>query len=48
MLLIIFLGLVAKLTFVSGDCDVGAQEVKNFDYPRVGITVLTQILKQAA
>jgi len=41
MLLIIFLGLIAKLTLVSGDCGVGTQHVDDFDYTRVGICVLT-------
>ena len=40
MLLIIFLGLIAKLTSVSGDCDLGNQEVNNFDFIRVGVSVL--------
>ena len=48
MLLIIFLGLMAKLALVSGDCDVGTRVVKNFDFLKVGITVLTRSLKQAA
>ena len=37
MLLIIFLGLFAKLTLVSGDCDDGIPTVTNFDYPKLGI-----------
>jgi len=40
MLLIIFLGLFAKLAFVSGDCDVGDQEVNYFDFTKVSIIVL--------
>jgi hypothetical protein len=40
MLLIMFMGLVAKVALVSGDCDVGTKGVKNFDYARVGIGVL--------
>jgi len=47
MLLIIFLSLIAKLTSVSGDCDIGPQHV-NIDWDKVGIGVLTQLLKQAA
>ena len=41
MLTIIFLGLIVKLAFVSGDCDVGTREVKHFDWNKVGISVLT-------
>ena len=41
MLLIVFLDLIAKLTSVYGDCDVTNQEVKNFDFTKVGICVLT-------
>jgi hypothetical protein len=37
MLLIIFLSLIGKLTSVSGDCDVGIREVKNFDWDKVRI-----------
>jgi hypothetical protein len=40
MLLIIFLGLIATLTSGSGGCDVGNQDVKDFDFSRVGIDVL--------
>ena len=47
MLLIIFLGLIAKLMSVSGDCVVGNQHV-NINWNKVGIGVLTQFLKQAA
>jgi hypothetical protein len=32
---------------VSGDCDVGTRDVKNFDWNKVGIIVLTRFLKQA-
>jgi len=32
MFLIIFLGLIAKLALVSGDCDVGTRDVKDFDW----------------
>jgi hypothetical protein len=39
-MLIIFLGLIAKLALVSGDCNVGTQDVKDFDYNKVGIDVL--------
>jgi hypothetical protein len=47
MLLIIFLSLIAKLTLVSGDCVIGTQHV-NIRWNNVGISVLTQLLKQAA
>jgi hypothetical protein len=40
MLLIIFLGLIAKLTLVSGDCDVGTLKLNDFDWNKVGIIVL--------
>jgi len=46
MLLIIFFGLIAKLTLVSEGCDVGTQKVKNFDWYKVGISVLTRSMKQ--
>jgi hypothetical protein len=41
MLLIIFLGIIAKLTLVLSDCDVGPQDVKDFDFTKVGIYILT-------
>jgi len=44
MLLIIFLGIFAKLAFVCGDCEVGEQEVKNFDFTKVGIIVSSRFL----
>jgi hypothetical protein len=47
MPLIIFWGLIAKLTSVSGDCDVGKTEVEDFDWTKVGVRVLTGFLKQA-
>ena len=47
MLLIIFLSLIAKLTSVSGDCVIGPQHV-NLKWDKVGVRVLTQLLKQAA
>jgi hypothetical protein len=37
MLLIIFLGLMAKLALVSGDCNIGTWGVPNFDWAQVGI-----------
>jgi hypothetical protein len=48
MLLIVILGLMAKLMSVYGDCDIGTQSVNNFDWNKVGICVLTGLLKQAA
>ena len=48
MLLIIFFGLIAKLALVCGDCDIGTSEVDDFDWNKVGIIVLTWILKLAA
>jgi hypothetical protein len=47
MLLIFFLGLIAKLALVCNGCDVGTSEVKDFDWNNVGIGLLTQLLKQA-
>jgi len=47
MLLIIFLSLIAKLTSVSGDCVIGPQHV-NLNWDKVSVSVLTQLLKQAA
>ena len=44
MLLIIFLGLIAKLTLVCGDCDVGTSGVGDYNFTRVGISVLTSFL----
>jgi hypothetical protein len=41
MMLMIVLCLIAKLMLVSGDCDIGTQDVKNFDWYKVGISVLT-------
>jgi hypothetical protein len=43
MLLIIFLGLIAKLTLVSGQ-----SYDQTFDWNKVGIIVLARFLKQAA
>jgi len=36
MMPIIFFGLAATLTSVSGGCDVGNQNVKDFDVNKVG------------
>jgi hypothetical protein len=41
MLLIIFLGLIAKLALVSADCTVGTGYVTDFDFPTVGIAWIT-------
>jgi hypothetical protein len=46
MMLIVFLGLIAKLTSVSGDCGKGY--VKDLTWDKVGIGVLIHLLKQAA
>ena len=48
MLLIIFFGLIVKLTSVCDGCDVGISVMKNFDWNQVGIVVLTRFLKQSA
>jgi hypothetical protein len=45
MMLIVFLGLIAKLTSVSGNCGDGIQGVKNLNWNKVGVRVLTQFLK---
>jgi hypothetical protein len=41
MLLIIVLGLIAKITLVSGDCDIGTWGVDDFDFNQVVLIVLT-------
>ena len=41
MLLIIFLGLIAKLALVCGDCDFGTLKLNDFDWDKVTISVLT-------
>ena len=43
-MLIIFLGLIANLALVSGDCDVGTPTLDDFDWSRVGIGILTRLL----
>jgi len=48
MLLIIFLGLIAKLTSVFSECVIGTQDVKYFDGYKVCVSVLIRLLKQAA
>jgi hypothetical protein len=47
MMLIVLLGLIAKLTSVSGDCGDGNEGVTNLNFNKVGIGVLIQLLKQA-
>jgi hypothetical protein len=44
MLLIIILGLTAKLALVAGNCDFGTPTLNDFDFAQVGISVLTCIL----
>jgi hypothetical protein len=41
MLLIKILELIATLALISGDCDKGSLKVKDFDWNKVGIIVLT-------
>jgi hypothetical protein len=45
MLVVFFLGLIAKLMSVSSECDVGTQDV-DINWNEVGISVLTQFLKK--
>ena len=40
MLLIIFLGLIINSAVLSGACDFGPPNLKDFDWDRVGISVL--------
>jgi hypothetical protein len=35
MLLIVFLDIIATLTLVSGECDVGTQNISDFDWNEV-------------
>jgi hypothetical protein len=44
MLLIIFLGLIAKLASLCDGCDIGTSEVNNFDWNQVDISVNTRFL----
>ena len=48
MLLTTFLGLIATLTSVSGECNVGTQDVKDFDWNKVGVRLFTGFLKEGA
>jgi len=47
MMPIIFFGLAATLTSVSGGCDVGNQNVKDFDVNKVGAGAFSWFLEQA-
>ena len=47
MLLIFFLGLIAKLALYCYGCDVGTTDVNNFDWNQVGSIVLIGFLKQS-
>jgi hypothetical protein len=42
MLLIIVLGLIANSTSVSGDCDFGASDVDDFDWNKLGNSVMSR------
>ena len=44
MLLIIFLGLIANLTLLSGECNVGTVKLRDFDWNKVGVSVFTSFL----
>jgi len=44
MLLIIFLGIIANLTLLFGECDVGTLKLKDFDRYKVGVSVFTSFL----
>jgi hypothetical protein len=50
MMLIIFLGLIAKLTSVSGQFIFGIQDVKTLNWEEVGVSEFIRVhfLKQAA
>jgi hypothetical protein len=41
MLLIVFWGLIANSALLSGACNVGLPTLKNFDWNKFGIGVLT-------
>ena len=43
MLLIILLGLIAKLVLVCDSCDVETFEMNNFDFTKVGVNVKNSI-----
>jgi len=44
MMLIIFVGLIANSALLSGACDVAPPKLDNFDWNKVGISVLTCLL----
>jgi hypothetical protein len=44
MLLMILLGLIAKLALVASDCDFGTIKLNDFDVNMVSISVLTCLL----
>jgi len=44
---VISLGLIATLASGYGECDVGTQDVKNFNCTRLGISLLTIFLQVA-
>jgi hypothetical protein len=46
-MLIIFLGLIAKLALVCDGCYLGIPNLNNFDWNQVSIIVFIQILKKA-
>jgi len=46
MLLIMCLSLIAKITSVTCNCDVGISEVQNFDWYEVGAGVIIRFLKR--
>jgi hypothetical protein len=48
MLLIVFLGLIAKLALVCDGCDIGTQRTEDFNFVKVGVIVLTLLLKQVS
>jgi hypothetical protein len=48
MPLINFLGLIVKLTLVFGDCDIGTHTLTGFVWNKVGISVFTCLVQQAA
>ena len=44
MLLIIFLGLIAKLALVCGHCNNETLKLNDFDWIKVGVSVFTRFL----
>jgi hypothetical protein len=43
MLLIVVLGLIAKLALVSSDCDIGTQTLNDFDWNKVRVELYIYI-----